>query len=696
MPTKIAEDEYTVTFQNEDGSLHTVEKKTADKLGIGTILPEGNQLVPEPEAVAAPTPPEPFGAGGPPLPPAVGRAPNWDVGMAAPGQIEMEPEPAAGRPAGWELGTPTPEQIELEPDAPVERDVQMAAPEDIEMEPDEPTPEPESQATGRSAVLQTELAGIEQQKQAQQAYHRGAADAMEKGIEEQSQMRAAGEAKSREEEAALAARRVEMDARAEEISNFKPERGRFWASRSTSQKIMAGIGMALSGLGSALKHRGGENMALDIINKAIADDISDQMAAFGSKKAGFAKMQWAYSQAAGAAKDQAAQRELAMAAGWKNVERQFLLMGEKSKDQQVAAAAKVNAAQAAAKYLGHVEGAAKAEQDQANWERQQEATEKHRKAQIGLGYAKLARQEAQFEAKMQLERDKLNAKGEEAASQGAIINPWTKKPFTGRSMFGAKIEHNIQAWKDTSEAHEGQVFLTNYIEALKKAGRVNKVLGMSEMLKSQEYADLASMHLQYSWILAREYNGARLSKEDQQVAAKIAGGGPQGMLQRAEAIPILDRMRRTAKKKHGVYLSGLNMPVAEREWIEGAERYYRSQPSAQAKSVATPTEERHKKVVAPRSAAQESALRSERSVGESGFPEWRSATPDISTAPKMEALESIARDAQEGDQASLASFRDILSKGGPEGERAWEILNDPRDTRLKRLIAKAVGAEARK
>lgn len=57
----------------------------------------------------------------------------------------------------------------------------------------------------------------------------------------------------------------------------KVDPGRFWGSRSTGQKVLAGIAVALSGFGNGLMGRGG-NDALSLIQKQIDDDIDAQKA----------------------------------------------------------------------------------------------------------------------------------------------------------------------------------------------------------------------------------------------------------------------------------------------------------------------------------------------------------------------------------------------------------------------------------
>lgn len=58
------------------------------------------------------------------------------------------------------------------------------------------------------------------------------------------------------------------------IANTKVDQGHFWGSMSTGNKILAGIGAALSGIGSGLT--GKSNLALDSINKSIQQDIDLQ------------------------------------------------------------------------------------------------------------------------------------------------------------------------------------------------------------------------------------------------------------------------------------------------------------------------------------------------------------------------------------------------------------------------------------
>jgi hypothetical protein len=60
-------------------------------------------------------------------------------------------------------------------------------------------------------------------------------------------------------------------------ANYKIDPGRRWRNASTGSKIAAAISVAMSALGDALQHRSGPNLALEIINKSIDDDVNLQV-----------------------------------------------------------------------------------------------------------------------------------------------------------------------------------------------------------------------------------------------------------------------------------------------------------------------------------------------------------------------------------------------------------------------------------
>lgn len=67
-----------------------------------------------------------------------------------------------------------------------------------------------------------------------------------------------------------------------DVADNKIDPTRVWSNASTGNKILAGIGVLLSGAGSGLS--GGPNLALQVINKTIDQDIDAQKAELGKKE----------------------------------------------------------------------------------------------------------------------------------------------------------------------------------------------------------------------------------------------------------------------------------------------------------------------------------------------------------------------------------------------------------------------------
>jgi hypothetical protein len=59
--------------------------------------------------------------------------------------------------------------------------------------------------------------------------------------------------------------------------NYKVDQNRIYHQMSTGKEVLAGISLALAGIGAALDHQGGRNVALDIINRAIDRDVNAQL-----------------------------------------------------------------------------------------------------------------------------------------------------------------------------------------------------------------------------------------------------------------------------------------------------------------------------------------------------------------------------------------------------------------------------------
>lgn len=68
----------------------------------------------------------------------------------------------------------------------------------------------------------------------------------------------------------------------DDVANAKIDPTRLWSGASTGNKVLASIGILLSGIGSGMA--GGQNLAMNVIQKAIDNDIEAQKSELGKKQ----------------------------------------------------------------------------------------------------------------------------------------------------------------------------------------------------------------------------------------------------------------------------------------------------------------------------------------------------------------------------------------------------------------------------
>lgn len=128
-----------------------------------------------------------------------------------------------------------------------------------------------------------------------------------------------------------------------------------WADKGTGSKILAGISVALSGLGMALKGKGGENPALNIIESAIDRDLKiqfekiERMGKAAENQKGLVAEYWKHADR----KENAF--TMAKATVLEHTARRFELVGAKSKSARVKANAEVLAAKTREKVARELE-----------------------------------------------------------------------------------------------------------------------------------------------------------------------------------------------------------------------------------------------------------------------------------------------------------------------------------------------------
>lgn len=145
----------------------------------------------------------------------------------------------------------------------------------------------DSDAFGQQAVGQIAANNAKQAQRDEDVYLQHALDARKRED-------AAGQvALQREDE--LRSRAADFDRQARMLSQEKLDPGRFWATRSTPQKVSAFVAIALGGFLSGAK--GGENLALNQINHEIDKDIKAQEISYGMKRGGLEAAHTAYGMA---------------------------------------------------------------------------------------------------------------------------------------------------------------------------------------------------------------------------------------------------------------------------------------------------------------------------------------------------------------------------------------------------------------
>jgi hypothetical protein len=159
----------------------------------------------------------------------------------------------------------------VEPQAPMERKPAVFAPK-----------QPQQQAPQQGGMLQEYNKNIAQEQQG----IRGMAQSQAKIAEEQTHVYEQQVKQMQDLQNHYQAKYAEIDGENKQLSqdvmNAKIDPNRIWGNTSTGGKVMAAIGVALSGIGSGLT--GKPNMAMQVINDAITRDIDAQKSELGKKE----------------------------------------------------------------------------------------------------------------------------------------------------------------------------------------------------------------------------------------------------------------------------------------------------------------------------------------------------------------------------------------------------------------------------
>lgn len=241
--------------------------------------------------------PDPFGLG-------IGGPP---VALNAPAPAPMGPPPPPPPPPDPHLDEAR--RMSVAPAAPV------ATPDP--RQPPPPEPEPDIRMVSRGGVVSTPAREIDMRgptlRSAQDEanaltglaiQNRTFRDQGDIAAEQDMYRRHADEARARQavadQEAAarkqeLEQRTQDIDSSAKALSQMRMDPDRFWASRTTGQKIMSTISLALGGFVQGM--RGGSNVGLDMLNAQIDRDIKAQEFAYNATRDTVQAKQTAFSMA---------------------------------------------------------------------------------------------------------------------------------------------------------------------------------------------------------------------------------------------------------------------------------------------------------------------------------------------------------------------------------------------------------------
>lgn len=258
MPRIIAQDDYSTTVADDAGNVMVVPR------GVGPDLPldQSGAL----GIVAPGAPANDF------LPGMIARMHGTDLPPPVTKGTGAEPDYTAPPPPPIQAPATPPQPIASGPDQVIPAPAQ----------PPKAKPQKPLDAFGQAnqdymGALGVQADAVQQAANAQAAQAADQANALAQRNHEMELTQARFDAARAADAQNLADLNGKYDTAVKDYANSKEDDSRWWHSRTTSQKIFAGIGVALSGLGQALKHQGGTNPALDMINKAMREDVAEQL-----------------------------------------------------------------------------------------------------------------------------------------------------------------------------------------------------------------------------------------------------------------------------------------------------------------------------------------------------------------------------------------------------------------------------------
>lgn len=308
----------------------------------------------------------------------------------------------------------------------------------------------------------------------------------------------------------LAVKISDLSADIDRLTATKIDGNRMWNDLGTGRTILAAVGAAVAGLGSALKGQGGQNPALGVINAAIDRDVKLQLADRANLAQGIQAKRGLLGLLRTQHSSELGQFEAARAASEKTVANQFRQSASRSRVPTAQQLLLDTAGQLDAQAAQSIERSGRA--DQAF-----DAQERFRRAQLrsqAAGRAAAAkRQQAGFDfAREQAELDRAHKV--EVAQAKAAGQPEPGRPFL--STFTGKLLGRLPANLSAGEIDKVETTVLNLEETakqlailrrrMKQVGSIFKGTGR-QFVQTAEGKALFALYSEYIRQKVRTFSG---------------------------------------------------------------------------------------------------------------------------------------------------------------------------------------------
>lgn len=312
------------------------------------------------------------------------------------------------------------------------------------------------------------------------------------------------------------------------------DRGRLFKNMSTWDKVLMGIGVALSTIGQAKSRRGGPSEALKMIDAAVEADMADQREQRNQLGEIAKQKRTAYDDALAVTKNEHAAGELYKAKVERETARRLAIIEKQTQSEKVRTQANGMRIELERRIVDREKNVNLIVADEAR----KDETLRIQKSQNALDWAKFGWEKEKFDLQ-------AKAASDAASREGLLIDPVTNEVL-GKSRFAdAKLNREDQ---DTiNQEVEWRAAITDVQQKVEQYGR-SGLMDSAEWSKSQEAAELDSAYQKALSAYAKSVSGAAVS-EPEMKRLQNALPSRQKLWQRWEAGPILNSFRAAGDEK---------------------------------------------------------------------------------------------------------------------------------------------------